>query len=96
MQQQMHKTPLNVSINSQISEVYFVTFCFVLNYCFGSKAKCGNDLRTLMTAKMPYLNEDEIVVNGKTATNSISNTSDVDDAEESFFENKVNVNFYGR
>lgn len=42
-----------------------------------------------MTAKMPYLNEDEIVVNGKTTVNSISSTSDVDDAEESFFENKV-------
>lgn len=41
-----------------------------------------------MTAKMPYLNEDEIVVNGKT-TNSHSSASDIDDAEESFFENKV-------
>lgn len=38
---------------------------------------------------MPYLKEDEVLVNGK-ATNSNSSASDVDDAEESFFENKVN------
>lgn len=35
---------------------------------------------------MPYLKEDEIVINGKTVN---SNASDVDDADESFFENKV-------
>lgn len=41
-----------------------------------------------MTTKMPYLKDDEIVINGKTA-NSNSSASDVDDAEESLFENKV-------
>lgn len=35
---------------------------------------------------MPYLKEDEIVINGKTVS---STASDVDDADESFFENKV-------
>lgn len=39
---------------------------------------------------MPYLKENEIVINGKTA-HSNSSASDVDDAEESFFENKVNT-----
>jgi len=35
---------------------------------------------------MPYLKDDEIVINGKTVS---STASDVDDADESFFENKV-------
>lgn len=38
-----------------------------------------------MNDKMPYLKEDEISINAKTATNA----SDVDDAEEPLFENKV-------
>lgn len=40
---------------------------------------------------MPYLKEDEIIINAKTATTATSNSSasDVDDAEESLFENKV-------
>lgn len=44
-----------------------------------------------MGEKMPYLKEDEIVINAKTATTATSNSSasDVDDAEESLFENKV-------
>lgn len=43
-----------------------------------------------MCDKMPYLKEDEIVINSKTATIATSNSSDVDDAEESsLFENKV-------
>lgn len=44
-----------------------------------------------MGEKMPYLKEDEIIINGKTATTATSNSSasDVDDAEESLFENKV-------
>lgn len=44
-----------------------------------------------MCEKMPYLKEDEIVINGKTATTATSNSSasDVDDAEESLFENKA-------
>lgn len=44
-----------------------------------------------MCEKMPYLKEDEIVINGKKATTATSNSSvsDVDDAEESLFENKV-------
>lgn len=43
---------------------------------------------------MPYLKEDEIVINAKTATIATSNSSasDVDDAEESLFENKVGAN----
>lgn len=42
-----------------------------------------------MTAEMPYLNEDEIIVNGKTAH---SNPAEIDDADEPYLENKVNVN----
>ncbi|XP_031618927.1 uncharacterized protein LOC116338032 [Contarinia nasturtii] len=44
-----------------------------------------------MSAKMPYLKEDEITINAKTATTATSNSSasDVDDAEESLFENKA-------
>lgn len=44
-----------------------------------------------MGEKMPYLKEDEIIINSKTATTATSNSSasDVDDAEESLFENKV-------
>lgn len=44
-----------------------------------------------MGEKMPYLKEDEIIINAKTATTATSNSSasDVDDAEESLFENKV-------
>lgn len=44
-----------------------------------------------MSEKMPYLKEDEIIINAKTATTATSNSSasDVDDAEESLFENKV-------
>lgn len=45
-----------------------------------------------MCDKMPYLKEDEIVINSKTANTATSNSSasDVDDAEESsLFENKV-------
>lgn len=64
-------------------------FLFVSNCCFGPIKVFRNKLKLFMTAKMPYLKEDEIVVNGKTTVNSISSTSDVDDAEESFFENKV-------
>lgn len=47
-----------------------------------------------MGEKMPYLKEDEIIINGKTATTATSNSSasDVDDAEESLFENKVGEN----
>lgn len=43
---------------------------------------------------MPYLKEDEIIINSKTATTATSNSSasDVDDAEESLFENKVGAN----
>lgn len=38
-----------------------------------------------MSTKMPYLSEDEIVINGKT----VNANATVDDADESFFENKV-------
>lgn len=42
---------------------------------------------------MPYMKEDEIVINGK---NVSSSASDVDDTDESFFENKVWLTMNGK
>lgn len=41
-----------------------------------------------MCTKMPYLKEDEIVINGKTMS---STAADVDAADESYIDNKVSL-----